>query len=167
MSQTDIDITPTSPCGSQYFLVGDIGGTNARLELINACGEVVKKLVAKTADFHSFAELLTHFMEGIKGNPEHIYGSVCFASKILHNKTVTNANYKWDPTDGEYIKNHFGLKEMILLNDFEACGYSVPILDKSHLMPLTGNQMPNLSGNFKVMLVGPGTGLGVCLLSQK
>lgn len=167
MSHTDLDFNATSPAGTQYFLVGDIGGTNTRLELKSASGEVIKRLDANTAEFKSFNELLTQFLKDVDTQPDKIFGAVCFASKISHNKTVTNANYQWAPTDGDKIKEQFGFKEMVLLNDFEACGYSVPILDKSKLLSLKSNESPDLAGNFKVMLVGPGTGLGVCLLSQK
>ena len=120
-----------------------------------------------TADFSSFAELLNIFFQGLDVESSKVYGAVCFASKILHNKTVTNANYKWEQTDGNAISDKFGFKEMVLLNDFEACGYSMPILDKDSIVSLKGGNPPSFSGNLKVLLVGPGTGLGVCLLSQK
>lgn len=155
------------PVDWQYFLVGDIGGTNSRLEIIDASSTLIKRLDVLTADYHSFGELLTHFLQGLKIEPSNIFGACCFASKILHNKTVTNANYKWEPTDGNAIKEKFGFKEMVLLNDFEGCGYSVPILDQRLIIPLTPSQLPSFHGNYKIMLVGPGTGLGVCLLSQK
>lgn len=120
-----------------------------------------------TADFTSFAELLTSFFNGLDVETSKVYCAVCFASKILQNKTVTNANYKWEQTDGNSIRDKFGFKEMVLLNDFEACGYSMPILDKESIVSLKEGNLPSFSGNLKVMLVGPGTGLGVCLLSQK
>ena len=167
MAHTDLGVDATCPIDWQYFLVGDIGGTNSRLELIDASSTLIKRLDVLTADYHSFSELLTHFLQGLKMEPSKIFGAVSFASKILQNKTVTNANYKWESTDGNAIKEKFGLKEMVLLNDFEACGYSVPILDKSKIIPLTNQAVPAFDGNFKIMLVGPGTGLGVCLLSQK
>jgi glucokinase len=167
MSLTDFDVLASSPAGAKYFLVGDVGGTNSRLMLKTATGEIIKRIDTQTSNFSNFAGLLNFFLEGVDQSPPKIYGAVCFASKILHNKTVTNANYKWEPTDGDQIKAQFGFKEMVLLNDFEGCGYSVPILDQSLIIPLTGTPLTSLKGNFKVMLVGPGTGLGVCLLSQK
>lgn len=167
MSHTDLGTDATCPVDWEYFLVGDIGGTNSRLEIIDASSTLIKRLDVLTADYHSFAELLTHFLQGLKIEPHHIFGAVCFASKILQNKTVTNANYKWEQTDGDAIKHKFGLKGMVLLNDFEACGYAVPILDKKQIISLTNQEIPSFTGNLKIMLVGPGTGLGVCLLSQK
>lgn len=167
MSHTDLDVIATNPAGSKYFLVGDVGGTNTRMMLKTASGDIIKRIDTQTSDFSNFAGLLHFFLEDVEVKPPKIYAAVCFASKILHNKTVTNANYTWPLTDGDKIKEQFGFKEMVLLNDFEGCGYSVPILDKGLMISLTGTPLPNLKGNFKVMLVGPGTGLGVCLLSQK
>lgn len=167
MSHTDLDVLATNPAGSKYFLVGDVGGTNTRMMLKTATGDIIKRIDTQTTEFSSFAGLLTYFLEDVVQKPPIIYAAVCFASKILHNRTVTNANYSWPLTDGDKIKEQFGFKEMVLLNDFEGCGYSVPILDKSLINPLTGTDLPELKNNFKVMLVGPGTGLGVCLLSQK
>lgn len=167
MSRTDLGTEASNPAGSQYYLVGDVGGTNSRLELTDSSRKVIKRIDVLTENFGSFAELLTTFLLGVELEVKKVFGSVCFASKILHNKTVTNANYKWEPTDGNAIREKFGFKEMILLNDFEACGFSVPILDKSMMVPLKQSILPSFSGNLKVMLVGPGTGLGVCLLSQK
>lgn len=167
MSHTDLGVDATCPIDWQFFLVGDIGGTNSRLEIIDAGSNLIKRLDVLTADYHSFTELLTHFLQGLKITPNNIFGAVAFASKILQNKTVTNANYKWEQTDGNAIREHFGFKEMVLLNDFEACGYAVPILDKSKIISLTSHEQPDFHSNLKIMLVGPGTGLGVCLLSQK
>ena len=168
MSHTDLDVLATNPAGSKYFLVGDVGGTNTRMMLKTITGEVIKRVDTSTSKFTDFASLLNFFLEDVAQKPPKIYAAVCFASKILHNKTVTNANYSWPSTDGDKIKEQFGFKEMVLLNDFEGCGYSVPILEREKIMPLTaGTELPALKGNFKVMLVGPGTGLGVCLLSQK
>jgi glucokinase len=167
MSLTDLDVLATNPAGSKYFLVGDVGGTNTRMMLKTVTGEIIKRIDTKTSEFSNFAGLLTYFLEDVPQKPSKIYAAVCFASKIRHNKTVTNANYTWPLTDGDKIKEQFGFKEMVLLNDFEGCGYSVPILDQGLIIPLTSTELPTLIGNFKVMLVGPGTGLGVCLLSQK
>ena len=167
MSQTELDVIASSPEGTIYFLVADVGGTNSRIMLKTVKGEVIKRMDSLTSAFKSFAELLVSFMDGIGQTPDKIYGAVCFASKIMHNKTVTNANYTWEATDGNVIKEQFGFKEMVLLNDFEGCGYAMPILDHELVVPLTMVETPVLNGNYKVMLVGPGTGLGVCLLSQK
>jgi glucokinase len=168
MSHTDLDVLAVNPAGSKYFLVGDVGGTNTRMMLKTANGDIIKRVDSKTSNFTDFAAVLNFFLEDVSQKPPKIYAAVCFASKILHNKTVTNANYSWPSTDGDQIKEQFGFKEMVLLNDFEGCGYSVPILDREQIIALTaGTELPALKGNFKVMLVGPGTGLGVCLLSQK
>lgn len=150
-----------------YFLIGDIGGTNLRVELKDRHNVSVKKLVVKTSDFKNFSEFIRHFFKDEKIQPPQVYGAICIASKILNNKAVTNANYNWELADGDAVKQEFGFKQMILLNDFEACGYAVPKLNTAELVLLKGDHHVNFNADYKVMLVGPGTGLGVCLVTHK
>lgn len=150
-----------------FFLTGDIGGTNLRLELRNRNNELVKKFLVKTSDYKNFTELLTAFFKEAQVAPSQVAAAVSFASKILQNRAVTNANYKWELADGNLTRDAFGFKNMMLLNDFEACGYAVPLLDQSRIVCLKGTGQPDLSQDYKILLVGPGTGLGVCLLSQR
>lgn len=78
------------------------------------------------------------------------------------------ANYKWDVAPcGRDIKHEFGMKAMILLNDFEACGYAVPIINNKETIILKGDTVSDLSGDGRFLLVGPGTGLGVCLYTSR
>lgn len=160
------DVLPSTKIPN-FFLIGDIGGTNLRVELRNKNNEVVKRVVVKTADFKSMSEFFHSFFKDLEVKPTQVYGAISIASKILNNKAVTNANYNWELADGTAIKQEFGFKEMILLNDFEACGYSVPLFDQQDLITLKGSKVIDMSKDYKVMLVGPGTGLGVCLLSFK
>ena len=149
-------------------MIGDIGGTNLRIELLANDGSVIKKTVVATNDYHSLSQFLKEFFQGCDVSPTNVYGAVSVASKILKNKAVTMANYKWTVApDGHAIKEEFGMKAMILLNDFEACGYAVPIINLKEVIILKGQKLPELSGDCKALLVGPGTGLGVCLFASR
>jgi glucokinase len=152
-----------------FFLIGDIGGTNLRVELRDKSNTVIKKVVVKTADYKNMSEFLHAFFKDLDVKYHQVYGAISIASKILNNKVVTNANYNWELADGDAIKKEFGFREMILLNDFEACGYSLPLINQHEVVILKGTHVPELDKDkdHKVMLVGPGTGLGVCLLSHK
>lgn len=160
---TDMHVSPSEP----YFLIGDIGGTNLRVELRDKNNHIVKKIVVKTAEYHSMSEFFHAFFKDLAVKPQQVCGAISIASKILNNKAVTNANYTWELADGNAIREEFSFKEMILLNDFEACGYSLPLLIQKDLVVLKGDHRPDLHKDYKVLLVGPGTGLGVCLLSHK
>lgn len=162
-SMTDIQVNPSET----YFLIGDIGGTNLRVELRDKHNTVIKKVVVKTAEYKNMSEFFHSFFKELAVKPTQVYGAISIASKILNNRAVTNANYNWELADGTVIKHEFGFKEMILLNDFEACGYSLPLLNQKDVIVLKGTHAPDMHKDYKVLLVGPGTGLGVCLLSHK
>lgn len=60
-------------------------------------------------------------------------------------------------------------KESILLNDFEACAFSVPSLDFNSIATIKGEgQNPFLKStrSKKMLLVGPGTGYGISMIVQ-
>lgn len=154
------------PVEPVYFLVGDIGGTNLRLELKDATNASVKKLLVKTADFKDFAACLEEFFKDVAIKPTSVRGAISIASKILDNKAVTHANYNWPLADGNQLREQFGFIDLVLLNDFEAHGYAVPGLAPEKLVALKGSA-PDMNKDTRIMVVGPGTGLGVCLFHKK
>ncbi len=58
------------------------------------------------------------------------------------------------------------MKDLILLNDFESCAFSLPTLDSESYIPLVAKEKAiNLNkDNFRCLLVGPGTGYGMSLV---
>lgn len=60
-----------------------------------------------------------------------------------------------------------GFRDLILLNDFEANGFAVPVLNPANIIMLKGEKIPTFKENFKILLVGPGTGLGVCMVHHR
>lgn len=149
-----------------YFLVGDIGGTNLRLELKDVHNASIKKTHVKTADFKDFAACLEDFFKNIEIKPTSVRCAISIASKILDNKAITHANYNWPLADGNQLREQFGFIDLVLLNDFEAHGYAVPGLKHDRLVALKG-VVPDFSKDCRIMVVGPGTGLGVCLFHKK
>ena len=151
----------------RYYLVGDIGGTNLRMQLRNGKNEVIKQLKHKTNDYKSIYEFLDIFFQDTQVKPDQVSAAVCIASKIHDNVAVTHANFNWEDTNGHTVKEKFKFIDFQLLNDFEACGYSMPVLEKKLFILFNGHQTPNFEKDFKLLLVGPGTGLGVCLVQRR
>lgn len=64
------------------------------------------------------------------------------------------------------INSPLGFLDFTLLNDFEACGYSLLGLNQENVIPLKPDFppfSPEPSGFMRrYAFVGPGTGLGVC-----
>lgn len=119
-----------------YFLVGDIGGTNTRLDLVlPSNGMVLHRLRRKTADFKNLSSLLKTFFSEISSkqstlqsrsleediteqekilkdskdmSEKNITASICMASKIIGNTAVTAANFSWELPKGNLVKTEFG-----------------------------------------------------------
>lgn len=150
------------------YLVGDIGGTNLRLQLIDSQGVLVKKLLKKTAEFGCLDEAFDELLQDSQVSNSQIMAAISIASKIVDNKAITRANFSWHLPDGQALKKKYNFKGMRMLNDFEACGYSLPTLEAKRLIRLKGPAQESFkSRELKIMLVGPGTGLGVCLFDRK
>ncbi len=151
-----------------FYLVVDVGGTNLRSKLKNAEGVTQKKFYTKTSDHKSFDDFVHALFSQVEIKTDQVLVAVSIASKIQDNVAITQANFSWEEkADGNKIKEKFNFKELVLLNDFESCGYSVPIMDQSLFVPIKGSAHPDFNKDFKVLLVGPGTGLGVCLVSKR
>ena len=59
------------------------------------------------------------------------------------------------------------LKESILLNDFEACAHAIPSLDPLNIIRLRGDSSICFVNFSKYLLIGPGTGYGISMISKQ
>lgn len=152
---------------AKYFMTGDIGGTNVRLELKERNGKLIKKVLDYVVNFPSFSDCITKFFTNVEGDvkPNQVFAAISIAAMVRDNKAMTSMD--WGYPDGNKLKEEFHFKELILLNDFAACGYALPLIDPSTMTILKGTAPPDLSKELKMLIVGPGTGLGVCLLHQR
>jgi len=80
--------------GKKYFIIGDIGGTNTRLAIIDSNNTFLLKKYYKSKDFGTFSDLLD---DVLKSNSLRI-SKACFAvAGVLSPKKdfakITNAKY--------------------------------------------------------------------------
>lgn len=148
-------------------LIGDIGGTNCRLELYNVLEKTtISEKYLSTNDFPGMEEALKFFVKDYEGTPNYpIFGCIAIAGYISNNTLHNMANANWSKASGNDIAESLGLSFLKLLNDFEAIGYSILKVDAQKLVALNPSK-PNLNINELVAIVGPGTGLGVALLTS-
>lgn len=160
------------------LLVGDIGGTNARLIMYEAPDDptvlrnpdsisthrVVAQKYYKNNDFLSFSEVLVSFMS-IPINTEVKVKSCCFAvAGPVSNNYINFTNREGWILDGHAIAEDFGFERVQLINDFSANGYGLLCLSESELITLQkGKSVPK--GTHPIALIGAGTGLGECYLT--
>jgi glucokinase len=144
------------------FLVGDVGGTNARFALArNVDGRPVLEHV------ESFpAEIHPTFLDGVKaylgGCPLKPTGGVIAVAGPVTDGAIDLTNSPWRVSEDEL--QTLGLKPIRLINDFEALAWGAPVVPEDELASLGGPAQGD--PHAAIALVGPGTGFGVSALAR-
>lgn len=137
-------------------LIGDIGGTNARFALLPGRDSPVQVFQSvATADFPDIeAAIETSVFSKTTLRPKSAV--IDLAGPIVGDAVdLTNAHWVIQPRQ---TIARTGVKDVILLNDFEALALALTALPPEDLVQI-GGEAPTETGA-KVVL-GPGTGLGV------
>jgi glucokinase len=147
------------------LLIGDIGGTNARLALANhSAPGFSDELVLACADFESAQHAIDHFLkEKAAAAPE----IVCLAAAgPVVSQSVRFTNNHWKLAGNELASNYAGSRIRIL-NDFEAIAHSIPFLGREDCLQIGLPESRALPpDNYTVGIIGPGTGLGAVGLKK-
>jgi glucokinase len=145
-------------------LVCDIGGTNARVAIVQEPGGPIELLAhLKTADFPDLGAAIETAMKNypVKAHSLIACGAGPIMGRSLH---LTNAAWR---IDGPALAARLTLAQGLLLNDFEAQALALPALRREWLRPIGPTQAETPGGGVRLVL-GPGTGLGVaCLLESE
>lgn len=152
----------------RLILAADVGGTKTLLQMrrINedspSPGQVVAAQRYNSSAFDSLESMVGHFLEeSALGTPQ----SACFAvaGPVRREGSAQRSqltNLPWQ-LDTRQLKQVLDIPHVHLLNDFQAIGYSLDVLEAGELTPLN-NAVAQLGG--PRLIVGAGTGLGVCLV---
>lgn len=152
------------------FLAADVGGTHARIGLIQAqtAGsiaddadghlEVLGYRKYACADYSGLAEILREFLRDTGARP----AAACIAcAGYALGDTLINANLPWNVSISS-LGRGLGIEQVALVNDFKAIAYA------THFHPIEDSiQIAGVgevgSGQLQ-LVVGPGTGLGAAVL---
>lgn len=147
MSQTD------------YHLVGDVGGTNARLALLQGESNQLNGIQNfQCSDFPSLQTAIHHYLEV---QQVQTLQSACLALACpVHSDRIQFTNNPWN-FSREELRSEFNLKAIQLVNDFTAMAFGMLQIPQDQLLSLT----PELTWKPAVRaVIGPGTGLGFSAL---
>ncbi len=134
--------------------VADVGGTNIRLALVEN-GRIAKIEKYLCANFDTIADAILHFQ---KNNVESAFTAGCIAIACpVNDDMVKMTNHTW-VFSKTALKEHLGLEELYIINDFTAVAHSLPTLNHNQVIQV-GKGHAKENGNIAVF--GPGTGLGV------
>lgn len=92
---------------TQLYLLGDIGGTNARLELRDSKNNLIHRRDRLTKDNNSLSEALKDFFDHCNIDHTNIILCVSIAAKVQDNRVVAQANIPWTLSDGDQLKREF------------------------------------------------------------
>ncbi|MGE5106664.1 MAG: glucokinase [Sphingobacteriales bacterium] len=140
---------------SKIVLAGDVGATKTNLALFKTEGNKVfllQEAKYKSNDFKNIIELTDTFTKNLS-----VPDSVCFgvAGPVLNGRAILS-NIMWEINKDE-IADHFGIKDVQLINDLEATAYGLAVLNDTDVAVIQkGSSTP--VGNAAV--IAPGTGLG-------
>ncbi len=145
------------------FLAADVGGTYARVALLQASpdsGQALHVLAYRKfacADFRGLAELLQTFIENDARTPVRHCVLAC-AGQVMGDE-VLNDNFAW-PIHVSALRQATALDDIAVLNDFEALGYALDYPSAGNARLLCG---PDSRPDGPTLVIGPGTGLGAAV----
>ena len=139
-------------------LVADIGGTNARIAIVEDDTVGLPKTESfKVSDHEGLSPVVRQVIEATGIQPRSFFLAIAGPP---HAEPIALINGHWT-FEPEGLIEEFGLEEVLIVNDFAAQAAAIPKLDASELMPI-GKGKPD--PNAPIVVIGPGTGLGVAFL---
>jgi len=139
-------------------LVGDVGGTNARLSLVNlADGTLSNTKVYSSVDNESLEGVIVKYRQETGAQFENACIAIACPVDGDHIKMTNNP---WEFSISQ-MKANLGLNNLIFINDFTAMSMSAVAIDKSQMTQLGGDKIVD---GAPMAIYGAGTGLGVGFL---
>jgi glucokinase len=143
---------------SDRVLVADIGGTTTRIALARKDGSL--------EDVHSIADekagdlesMLAHSLSRM-GRKRPVHAVLAVAGPIDGDRVkLTNRDWSFSR---RALARALGLKRLVVVNDFIAVAYSLPVLRPADLVAVGGGRSEK-GGN--LLACGPGTGFGCSVM---
>ncbi|MGE3932277.1 MAG: glucokinase [Rhodospirillaceae bacterium] len=139
-------------------LLGDIGGTNARFALLEPDGRIHDLRTLKSADHRDLRAAALAFLDGA-GHAEPDRAALAIAAPITRDRVrFTNRGWSFSIAG---LRKGLGLRDIRVVNDFVANALAVPHLRPRESMAVGGGRA---RAGAPVVVLGPGTGLGVAAL---
>ncbi|WP_340615206.1 glucokinase [Xenorhabdus thailandensis] len=141
-----------------YALVGDIGGTNARLALCDVdTGQLSAVEFYPCAHYESLEIVIRQYLK--QQNCEVKYGSIAIACPVTDD-VISMTNHSWRFSVRQ-MKASLGWERFEVINDFTAVSLAIPVLGADDVIQIGGKQPQTKR---PIAVYGAGTGLGVAHL---
>ncbi|QNP39418.1 glucokinase [Lysobacter solisilvae (ex Woo and Kim 2022)] len=152
----------------QRFVAADVGGTNARIALVQSGDDGRPAVLAyrryPCGDYPGLGAILADFVAGHAagfGRADFERMAIASAGVVLDGEVI-NSNLPWRIVLGD-LRRELALRELHVINDFAAAAYGSQQLAPADSRLLTPGVVQAAPG--PALVIGPGTGLGaaVCL----
>jgi glucokinase len=141
-------------------LLADIGGTNARFALETAPQQIEAIWSTECAAYPTLGAAIVHYLAQpasvAAGGYQARLAGIAIANPI-DGDWVRMTNHHWSFSI-EAVSSQFGLKALVVVNDFTALASALPYLAPEHKRQIGGG---TARADAVIGLVGAGTGLGV------
>ncbi|RAI43152.1 glucokinase [Rhodoplanes roseus] len=142
---------------SAAVLLADIGGTNARFALMTDRLGAIRHL--KVSEYPGPKDAMATVLRA-EGPGLRLAGAVLAVAAPVEGDSCRFTNSPW-VVDAAELRAAFGIPQVVLVNDFEAVGWSLASLAPGDLLAVgAGAAVPH----GPMVVLGPGTGLGVAAL---
>ncbi|MGH8161716.1 MAG: glucokinase [Gammaproteobacteria bacterium] len=135
-------------------LIGDIGGTNTRLALVDTGVDWRFLETSKNETFDSLEAIVEQYLKARGARPD--VAAFAVAGPVRDGEaTLTNRGWK---ISARALADRFGWEHCQVVNDFSGVALGIPALSLSDLEKAGGGER---KAGKPVAILGPGTGLGV------
>lgn len=150
-------------------LIGDIGGTNTRLNLYSLERltheyTLIKQKKISTNNYKNLKDVLQEFLKNQNLEKDvYLYGCVAIAGLVIENDFHGANNIYWEPFSSSIFLEDNWFKEFILINDFKAVGYCGELFVNENYYQVNPSAIEKPRNSQNVLIVGIGTGVGVSI----
>jgi len=159
------------------FVLGlDVGGTHTNTCISGVKDnkiELIFSLHFKTKDLKSIEPAIKKTLKYAQENYSiKVYTAIIAAAGFVEdNKFVKLTNASWN-LNADKIKENTNLDDVFIINDFQAIGYAINVLDhknENQIFTVRGKNKKDKNANLTKSIIGAGTGLGktTCLYNEK
>lgn len=140
---------------AEPLLLGDIGGTHARFAVSLGDGPEFLSVLS-VADFPTVEQAIAAFLEELPAKRRPSRAALACAGPVENGRVaLTNSPWRVESDD---LGRRFDLDHVILVNDFGAVAWALPVLQPEWLRPVGGGRRRR---DRPAVVLGPGTGLGI------
>lgn len=145
----------------------DVGGTKCNLAMFEPRGERLEALVTRrypSQQYDQFEKIVAQFLLDARAElgsaPVKLEAVGCGVAGPVMDGRVHATNLPWI-VDAAALAKQLGTPHIVLLNDLEACGYSLELLRPAELATLNAGEVAPRAAR---VLIAAGTGLGEAVL---